>query len=561
MFSNYFLYGIYMFLFGFLFFVIGSCFYVLGYSLFIDYEFLSLNSISFSIGFLFDGISLIFMGSVFFISSMVVIYSYKYMYYDAYSGRFLFLVILFVASMIFMIISPNMFSILLGWDGLGLVSYCLVIYFQNVKCYSAGMLTVLTNRVGDVAILFVASFMMNSGSFLYSCMDYSYFGCSFIVFLVAIASFTSSAQLPFSAWLPAAMAAPTPVSALVHSSTLVTAGVYLLFRFEVVLDFINFQLFIFLSSVTMFMAGLGANYEFDLKKVIALSTLSQLGAMMVVLFIGSPVLAFYHLLSHAFFKSLLFLCAGLLIHCVGDTQDIRHMGGIVTYFPITCSCLLVSNFSLCGLPFLSGFYSKHAILYYMSMSGCNFMVGLLFFISTGLTVSYSFRLLYYLFSGFSGLFTCNFYFEDPVMAVPLIFLSSLSVVAGSILGWVLLPFVLVLAFSGMDLLVNVFILLSGLLGYYSSISGYFYSLSFFITKWFLGGMCFVPEGSLFLMTPVLKGSKELNKYLDMGWSEDWSSGSLVSFSYYVSVIGSFFSNNNIKLLMVGVFIIPLFVLI
>lgn len=177
-----------------------------------------------------------------------------------------------------------------------------------------------------------------------------------------MAAITKRAQIPFSAWLPAAMAAPTPVSALVHSSTLVTAGIYLLIRFRSALSETILPILLLFSSLTMFMSGLGANFEYDLKKIIALSTLSQLGVILRILSLGFKDLAFFHLLTHALFKALLFICAGAIIHNVKEYQDIRLMGGLVVFIPLTCMCINLANLALCGTPFLAGFYSKDLIL-------------------------------------------------------------------------------------------------------------------------------------------------------------------------------------------------------
>jgi len=213
--------------------------------------------------------------------------------------------------------------------------------------------------------------------------------------LVLLAALTKRAQIPFSSWLPAAIAAPTPVSSLVHSSTLVTAGVYLLIRFRPVLSDYCLMFLLVVSCITIFIAGLGANYEFDLKKVIALSTLSQLGLMMGILSLGEPMLAFFHLLTHALFKALLFICAGCIIHNLGNCQDIRFIGSASVLIPLTCCFFNVCNLALCGLPFLSGFYSKDLVLEVLSIGYLNFFIYFIFFFSTGLTVWYSVRLRYY----------------------------------------------------------------------------------------------------------------------------------------------------------------------
>lgn len=218
--------------------------------------------------------------------------------------------------------------------------------------------------------------------------------------LIILAAITKRAQIPFSSWLPAAIAAPTPVSALVHSSTLVTAGVYLLIRFNIL--FVETwlgQFLLLISGLTIFIAGLGANFEFDLKKIIALSTLRQLGLIIRILSIGFPKLAFFHLLTHALFKALLFICAGAVIHNIKNSQDIRSIGGFRLQIPITSACLNVANLALCGIPFLAGFYSKDLILEIVSLSYINGFRFFLYFFSTGLTVCYSLRLVYYSLTG------------------------------------------------------------------------------------------------------------------------------------------------------------------
>lgn len=181
------------------------------------------------------------------------------------------------------------------------------------------------------------------------------------------------------------------------------------------------------------MAGLGARFEYDLKKIIALSTLSQLGLIMGVLFIGLPILAFFHLLTHAFFKALLFLCAGLIIHLMSDSQDIRCIGGIIKYIPYTCACFCISNISLCGLPFIAGFYSKDLSLESLSFTYYNLFVYIIFYISVGLTRIYTIRILYYCLYGCNNIYSCQGYFEDNVIIYPITLLTLLRVFRGSIL--------------------------------------------------------------------------------------------------------------------------------
>jgi NADH-ubiquinone oxidoreductase chain 5 len=216
---------------------------------------------------------------------------------------------------------------------------------------------------------------------------------------VVLAAITKRAQIPFSAWLPAAIAAPTPVSALVHSSTLVTAGVYLLIRFSPLVGVNIFLLYI--SIFTIILSGIGANFEIDLKKIIALSTLRQLGVIIITLSLGLVELTFFHLVRHALFKSLLFLCAGAYIHRYGDIQDIRFLGGVRGGFPLTRLLFIGCSLSLCGFPFLSGFYSKDIILESFFIGSINNFLFLIVFISTLATITYSVRLIYYI--GFKNL--------------------------------------------------------------------------------------------------------------------------------------------------------------
>nr|YP_002261333.1 NADH dehydrogenase subunit 5 [Myrmecophilus manni]ACG59290.1 NADH dehydrogenase subunit 5 [Myrmecophilus manni] len=410
---------------------------------FIDWEVISLGSSSITMTVLLDWMSLIFMGFVMFISSMVIIYSEGYMEGDLTLSRFIILVLLFVLSMMFMIISPNLISILLGWDGLGLVSYCLVIYYQNVSSYNAGMLTVLVNRIGDVALLMSIGWMLSYGSwnYLFYINRFGLSNMKFIMIMILIAAFTKSAQIPFSSWLPAAMAAPTPVSALVHSSTLVTAGVYLLIRFSNLLLYFDLSgVLMFIGGLTTLLAGVNASLEFDLSKIIALSTLSQLGLMISVLSMGCSKLAFFHLLSHALFKALLFMCAGNIIHNMMNCQDIRSMGGLIMFMPLTSLCFFVSNLALCGMPFLAGFYSKDLILEMSLVQPLNLMGLWFFFFSTGGTVNYTVRLCYLVIFGdlkFSSVF--NMGDGNWKMLGGMIPLTFMGVIGGSLLSWIIFP--------------------------------------------------------------------------------------------------------------------------
>nr|WGL40286.1 NADH dehydrogenase subunit 5 [Parasarpa zayla] len=525
--------------------------------IFLEWEIISFNSVNIVFSILLDWMSLLFMMFVFLISSSVIFYSKSYMNSELNFNRFIILVVLFVFSMILLIISPNMISIFLGWDGLGLVSYCLVIYYQNIKSYNAGMLTALSNRVGDVMILVLISWMLNYGSWnyiFYLNFMSNDFSMKIISLLVIIAAMTKSAQIPFSSWLPAAMAAPTPVSALVHSSTLVTAGVYLLIRFNDVLIEMFFLKFLMLfSGLTMMMAGICANYEFDLKKIIALSTLSQLGLMMSILSMGFKDLAFFHLLTHAMFKALLFMCAGVIIHMMNNNQDIRIMGGISFYIPLTSLCMNISNLALCGIPFLAGFYSKDMILEMVSMSNLNLLIFYLYYFSTGLTMFYTIRLLMYLMiNDYNLLVIYNLYDEDYIMLKSMFILLLMSLISGSFLSWLIFyyPYMIYLPIS-LKMMVIYVSIMGMLMGWLISnmniysLSKYlmFYNLSSFLTI-----MWFLPSLSTYgLNYYFLKFGQILIKNIDMGWSEIYSGQGMYKIIKYYSLINTIYQMNNFKI--------------
>nr|YP_010586089.1 NADH dehydrogenase subunit 5 [Ceraclea indistincta]UZZ43825.1 NADH dehydrogenase subunit 5 [Ceraclea indistincta] len=558
----YMLFSLNLFFISLLMFSLSLISYNKNYSLFLEWEMFSMNSMEFTYILLFDWFSFIFMATVMLISSMVILYSYSYMMEDCNKIRFLYLVVLFVASMMLMIISPNLFSILLGWDGLGLVSFCLVIYFQNIKAYNAGMLTILSNRVGDIFLLLLLGWCLNLGTwnlFIY-CNYLNIINLKIMGILLILISITKSAQIPFSAWLPAAMAAPTPVSALVHSSTLVTAGVYLLIRFfELMKISLVLNYLLLLGILTMFMSGLSAVCEFDFKKIIALSTLSQLGLMMSTLGMGLKVLSGFHLLTHAFFKALLFLCAGVLIHSFYNFQDIRYMGGFLKYVPIIYSCFIVSNLSLMGMFFLSGFYSKDLILEMMSIGNLNFVIYVLFYICILFTVVYSFRLFFMSFLNYNNFFTLMmFHEEDYFMLIGIFVLTSMSVFMGSVLKWLLNYTVnFIYLYKFMKLMV-IYMLLLGLLITLILLNNYYKLKKFFLLFYFNNYMWFLSMMSVYLMNYyfLLSGQKII-KLFDMGWIEVFFKMSLLNIFSVIMKYLMIMQKNSVKIFLM-IFIMFIF---
>nr|YP_010944832.1 NADH dehydrogenase subunit 5 [Abraliopsis morisii]WMC20984.1 NADH dehydrogenase subunit 5 [Abraliopsis morisii] len=469
-----------------------------------------------------DWMSCSFSGLVCFISGCVMVFTISYMEGDKNLCRFTLIVILFVLSMNFLIFIPNMISLLLGWDGLGLVSFCLVIYYQNSKSLSAGMLTVLMNRIGDCFILAAISMNILLGHWNMLCM-WGHYSFVYVNLFIMVAGMTKSAQIPFSSWLPAAMAAPTPVSALVHSSTLVTAGVYLFIRFYNYLSeyywFTNFMLYI--SILTTIMSGVCALYEYDMKKIIALSTLSQLGVMMMSLSLGLPMLALFHLYTHAMFKALLFMCGGNIIHCYSGKQDMRQINNVCKVMPVTSSFLNVSNMALCGLPFLAGFYSKDLIIEGLISGNMNLFMLLLGLFGVCLTVLYSMRFSFYIIWGneSSDVFM-NTSDNDIKMIFPMFMLVMGALFSGFIFQMTFCLFsVNYFMPMSMKVVVPILIIMSMIFSFGFWDKGYS-SMNLGLLNYINSSMWFL---SSFICYPSVKSFSITSNYslkvVDMGWFE------------------------------------------
>ena len=498
------------------------------YSLFVEWN-LGGSLVSFTFTVYIDTIRLVFLGIVCFISGNVVIYSYSYLLDDSYNERFILLVLGFVLSIIILIISPNILRILLGWDGLGLVSYCLVIYYPTKKSSAAGILTVLRNRVGDICLLISIGWIATMGDLNFILLINGHFSSMIEdhhCLLLVGGAITKRAQIPFSAWLPAAIAAPTPVSALVHSSTLVTAGVYLLIRFSSFLRDSSLNILFVLSVLTMFIAGLVASFEFDIKKIIALSTLSQLGVIMFSISLGLYKIAFFHLVAHALFKALLFLCAGSVIHGFHGSQDIRNLGSVTLSYPVVSVLINLANLSLCGIPFMSGFYSKDMVVEFAIHGYWNFFLITIMYIRLGLTVFYSIRLSFYSFiNSPSGLCTKCIGDKDIFMMLPILFLSVVSLLSGPCLS----NFLFFPSLVFLDQAIKCFVLLIILrvimisFNLFAQVGIYFYS----VMGNFQGIIWGIPflRGQIF-SSWTLKYAGNLISSLEFGWTEWLSVGML-----------------------------------
>ena len=371
-------------------YIFSIYFYFFNLIYLLEWDFIYFTDLRFNIVFFFDFFFFFFLGSVFFISSLVIYYSYYYIDSCFTENRFFFLVIIFIYSIILFLISPNLVSIFLGWDGLGVISYILVIYYRNFDSINSGILTILRNRIGDISLIFRVWYRircLGGARFLFwDKIDF------FLLVIILVTGFTKRAQLPFSSWLPFAIAAPTPVSSLVHSSTLVTAGVFLFFRFSYIWD-LNISLFLSRRGcLTMLVSGLCGSFETDLKKVIALSTLSQLGLIITILGIGIFDICFFHLIIHAIFKSSLFMRIGCKIHECFSLQDSRFISFNWKH-PFLIFCFSVTNLSLVGFPFISGFYSKDLrIELRISILSSN-LLNLIIILRVCLTIGYRFKFL------------------------------------------------------------------------------------------------------------------------------------------------------------------------
>lgn len=399
----------------------------------LEYSLVTILSFEYKFYVLLDWIRTSFSFAVLLISGIVLWYRHRYINADKNKISFCWVVLLFILSILLLILMPNAFMLILGWDGLGLVSYCLVIFYQRVNSYNSGMITIIRNRVGDVIVIIIIIFSINFNSF-----DLISFQKFEIIWglIIIIAGLTKRAQIPFSAWLPAAIAAPTPVSALVHSSTLVTAGVYLLIRFDLLFVNRTFRGFLAkISLITIIISGLNAFFENDLKKIIAFSTLSQLSIIIITLAITLRNLAFFHLIIHAIFKSILFLCAGFVIHNLIGNQDIRFLSDFFKFRPTISSCITIGIFSLMGIPFIGGFYSKDVIMEYFFIKNINIIEISLFSLGIIFTFLYNIRLSYILlFKGASSIFTISNQF-DVFIKCPILILTLVLITLRNYLGW------------------------------------------------------------------------------------------------------------------------------
>nr|YP_010310823.1 NADH dehydrogenase subunit 5 [Pulveroboletus ravenelii]UMY76544.1 NADH dehydrogenase subunit 5 [Pulveroboletus ravenelii] len=405
----------------------------------VDSEFMSI-----SWEFLFDQLTVSMFIPVLYISTLIHIYTTSYLAEDPHNQRFFSYLSLFTFFMLLLVSGANYFVMFIGWEGIGVVSYLLInYYFTRIQANKAAILALTMNRVGDMglSIGFFALFA------LFGSLDYSTIfslapfmnetAITIISLLLLMGAMAKSAQIPLHSWLPGSMEAPTPVSALLHAATLVTAGLYLLIRSSAILEFSPTALLVItlIGASTAFFAATCGLVQNDLKRIIAFSTISQLGYMVMAVGLSQYNVALMHVVNHAFFKALLFLGAGAVIHSFADEQDIRKMGGLIKFLPFTYTAMLVGSLSLLATPWLTGFYSKDLIieLAYGQYSFSGIYAYILGSLTAGLTAFYSFRLISLVFltvpNGIKNVYL-NSHESNFAIIIPLFILALFSIFFG-----------------------------------------------------------------------------------------------------------------------------------
>ena len=382
------------------------------------YRWMQLGELNLDIGFLIDPLTATMMCVVTFVSLMVHIYTIGYMKGEEGYNRFFSYISLFTFAMLMLVMSNNLLQLFFGWEAVGVVSYLLIgFYYERQSAVFANMKAFLVNRVGDFGfILGIGLLLASTGSMNYDVIfaqntalaAQTLPGTSWNLVTVAciclfIGAMGKSAQFPLHVWLPDSMEGPTPISALIHAATMVTAGIFMVSRMSPLFELSDVALsfILVIGSITALFMGFLGVVQTDIKRVVAYSTLSQLGYMTIALGVSAYPIAIFHLMTHAFFKALLFLAAGSVILGMHHEQDMRKMGGLWKYMPITCLMMLLGNLALVGTPFFSGFYSKDSIIEAVAAShipGSGFAYFAVM-ASVFVTALYSFRLYFYVFHG------------------------------------------------------------------------------------------------------------------------------------------------------------------
>nr|YP_010954567.1 NADH dehydrogenase subunit 5 [Ocnus glacialis]WMW14029.1 NADH dehydrogenase subunit 5 [Ocnus glacialis] len=361
----------------------------------------NLNShINFNISIILDFNFIYFSTTALIVSWSIIEFSNYYLNNDPYAVNFPRLLIIFILNMLILTVSNNLLLLFIGWEGVGILSFILISWwFTRNEANNAALQAIIYNRIGDIGIIILISttLIVTNGWNLNNIIFINNINPNYlnlILISALIGAMGKSAQFGLHPWLPAAMEGPTPVSALLHSSTMVVAGIFLLIRIS---NIGNNNLFLIscslIGALTAIFAASSAFWQHDIKKIIAYSTTSQLGLMLLAIGLNQPNLALFHICTHAFFKALLFLCSGSIIHNNNNEQDLRKLPNPINNIPITSACLIIGSISLTGIPFLSGFFSKDLILEAIIFNPNNIIIFLLASIATLLTAGYSVRLI------------------------------------------------------------------------------------------------------------------------------------------------------------------------
>nr|QOI72740.1 NADH dehydrogenase subunit 5 [Gloydius saxatilis changdaoensis] len=382
-----------------------------------------------------DTLSLTFIPVALFITWSITEFSIWYMASDPNINKFIKYLITFLITMMIIITANNMYQLFIGWEGVGIMSFLLIGWWgARSNANTAALQAIIYNRIGDIGLILTTTWLMTFSSMNMQELLIQYEMTNLIPTMgLMAAAIGKSAQFSLHPWLPAAMEGPTPVSALLHSSTMVVAGVFLLIRLHPILNNSHSMkmMCLILGATTTMFAAAAAITQHDIKKIIALSTTSQLGLMMTMLGLNQPTLAFLHMTMHSFFKALLFLCSGSFIHNLNNEQDLRMMGNLLKSAPMTSSFTIIASLSLMGMPFLSGFYSKDMIIETMANSHVNLWALTITLIATTLSASYSMQIILLILTGPSHTHIKS-HKEAKNIIPPLTRLALTSILIGSI---------------------------------------------------------------------------------------------------------------------------------